>query len=622
MENRRALPAWRDSEPIEALQQATYAMVAATESMKRQLQTTAHSQEPGVLGAAIGSGTTLSPSAGDSSTDRKDAIQGRGILSPPEAPMSVPRARSDSTDRHHVDHQVSRQTVLRPGLLSSRYGNVFSESSESLEARLGLVQISGSSSTLVPSPDVKAGIDLQYPQLSYKGSPPPKTSPEVSDGSRATHRHSSYEPGSRRGPIALFNPRQYLSQQTVEEDSIKLMAPELGASQNPYKSDPPAPKQPAGFTFWQEIWFVLIIGRSFPDSNPGVLAWYSAAYGLTSATFVLPSGRLGDLFGHRMIFLIGCVWFSLWSLAAGFAPGVQSAGHNGNVYFCFCRAMQGIGPSLLVPNGQAMLGRTYPPGPRKNTVLCLFGASAPLGFVMGGIVASLFAEYGSWPWAFWLMAIMCAGLGVMGSLALPRPGASKRQSQDSFWVQLDGFGMILGVSGLVLVNFAVNQAPIVSWSTPYVYFLLIIGILLTWWFILHECSSAKYPLVPISALTSTTNFVLGCTAAGWGCFGIWIYYSFAILEGFRGWSPLKSCIHFTPAPITGLAASFLAGYMIMRVKPHWIMLVSMLAFFLGSVLFAAAPLGETYWLRIFLSILIMPFYSIRANHLPTRRGWT
>lgn len=212
--------------------------------------------------------------------------------------------------------------------------------------------------------------------------------------------------------------------------------------------------------------------------------------------------------------------------------------------------IQGIGPSLLVPNGQAMLGRTYPPGARKNTVLCLFGASAPLGFVMGGIVASLLAEYGLWPWAFWLMAIMCAALGAVGTIALPRlEGTSRRrqESGDSLWVQLDGYGVVLGVSGLALVNFAVNHAPIVSWSTPYIYFLLIIGMMLTWGFVRHECWTSKYPLVPISALKSTTNFVLGCTAAGWGCFGIWIYYSFAILEVFRGWNPLKSCIHFSPA---------------------------------------------------------------------------
>ena len=218
---------------------------------------------------------------------------------------------------------------------------------------------------------------------------------------------------------------------------------------------------------------------------------------------------------------------------------------------------KGIGPSLLVPNGQAMLGRTYTPGARKNTVLCLFGASAPLGFVLGGIVASLLAEHGAWPWAFWTMAATCVALGGISAFALPVVQRAGRPETDSLWVQLDGLGMVLGVSGLVLVNFAVNQAPIVFWSTPHIYFLLIIGIMLIVAFVRHECRTSKHPLVPISALTPTTSFVLGCTAAGWGCFGIWVYYSFVMLEGLRGWDPLKSCLYFWPAYVCYLVPVFI-----------------------------------------------------------------
>ena len=107
-----------------------------------------------------------------------------------------------------------------------------------------------------------------------------------------------------------------------------------------------------------------IISASFADSGPGLMAWFSAAYGLTSATFVLPAGRLGDLFGHKKIFILGWAWFALWSLIAGFGPyvgrgqggdgGVVSSsysfwyeGNSSNViggasgwFFCFCRGMQ------------------------------------------------------------------------------------------------------------------------------------------------------------------------------------------------------------------------------------------------------------------------------------------
>lgn len=71
----------------------------------------------------------------------------------------------------------------------------------------------------------------------------------------------------------------------------------------------------------------------------------------------------------------------------------------------------------------------------------------------------------------------------------------------------------------------------------------------------------------------------------------------------RGLTPCYS------SPISGLAASFLAGFMIKRVKPHWIMLISMCAFFSGSLLLATAPVEQSYWYNTFFGILIMPFVS-------------
>lgn len=266
-----------------------------------------------------------------------------------------------------------------------------------------------------------------------------------------------------------------------------------------------------------------IIGASFPDTNPGSLAWYSAAYGLTSGSFVLPSGRLGDIFGHKKIFIIGFIWLGLWELAGGFSEYVQRHGSgSGTALFIFCRAMQGIGAALLVPNAQAMIGRGYPPGPSKNIIMSLFGAAAPLGFVAGGAMAAVFAQLVSWPWAFWTMAAVCVGLAGVSVLILPAAAATTRNTEVSLWKQVDGAGICLGVSGLVLFNFSFNQAPIVSWGTPYTYFILVIGVLLLGGFVYVELH-ASHPLVPIASMTPATNFVLGCTGAGWACFSIWVY---------------------------------------------------------------------------------------------------
>lgn len=355
-----------------------------------------------------------------------------------------------------------------------------------------------------------------------------------------------------------------------------------------------------------------IIGASFHGTTPGSLAWFTASYGLTSGTFVLPAGRLGDLFGHKKLFILGFLWFAVWSTIAGFAEMVERAGGGGTVFFCFCRAMQGIGPALLVPNGQAMLGRTYGPGPRKNMVMSLFGAAAPLGFVLGAVMGSLFAVKASWPWAFWSMGGVCLALAAVSVLVVPASPHTKRVGHENLWMQLDGYGIAFGVCGLVLFNFAFNQAPMVSWATPYTYFILIIAVMLLVAFVYTELA-APHPLVPIAAMRSQTNFVLGCTAAGWGCFSIWVFYSFSIIQGLRGWSPLLSSAAFAHAPVAGFAASMLTGYLMGKIKPHWIMFSSMCAFFIGSLLLVTAPVAQNYWYNTFSSILLMPFGMDMSN---------
>src|SRR3569833_4051260 len=106
--------------------------------------------------------------------------------------------------------------------------------------------------------------------------------------------------------------------------------------------------------------------------------------------------------------------------------------------------MQGIGPALLVPTGQAMLGRAYRPGPRKNMVMALFSAAAPFGFVVGGAMASLVAVRASWPWAFWTIAAMCVALAAVSGLVLPEAGQTRKNGRGSIWVPRGVVGMGVG----------------------------------------------------------------------------------------------------------------------------------------------------------------------------------
>jgi hypothetical protein len=124
--------------------------------------------------------------------------------------------------------------------------------------------------------------------------------------------------------------------------------------------------------FGQALFILHDIGHSFQLSNAGELSWLVAGYSLTVGTFILVSGRLGDMFGYKRMLLVGYAWFSVWSLVAGLAI------YADHVLFVFARVLQGIGPAILLPNGVALLGASYANGsPRKDMVFALFGACAP-----------------------------------------------------------------------------------------------------------------------------------------------------------------------------------------------------------------------------------------------------
>lgn len=299
----------------------------------------------------------------------------------------------------------------------------------------------------------------------------------------------------------------------------------------------PTASKPPSFSSLQEVLFVAVvscaqlltqaglaqsiaplhdIGRSFKTTNPGQLSWLPAAYSLTVGTFILPAGRWGDLYGHKKLFVLGYFWFALWSLIAGFSVYSHSL-----TFFAFCRGMQGIGPALLLPNGIAVLSRTYPPGPRKEMVLSIFGATAPGGFVLGAVFSGIFTQFLWWPWSYWVMAVVLAFFGAMVLFVVPSmPVAGGRPS----FAEYDVPGTVLGVSGLILFNFAWNQGPAAGWQKVYVYVLLIVGIAAISLFFWYEKRWAHYPLVPMSSFTRDTRLVFGCEAMGWASFGIWVFY--------------------------------------------------------------------------------------------------
>ena len=348
----------------------------------------------------------------------------------------------------------------------------------------------------------------------------------------------------------------------------------------------------------QAIAPLQIIGRDFGTDDPAQLSWYAAAYSLTVGTFILIAGRWGDVYGHRLLVVSGYVWFALWSLITG------CSAYSGQIMFDVCRALQGIGPAIVLPNSIAILSNMYPPGFKKNMVFSLFGATAPNGFLLGACFSSLLAEFVWWPWAYWIMAIFCLIVAVASYLIVPLQDSDKRTDREKG--QLDPWGSITGVIGLVLVNFAWNQGPVVGWSTPYTYALLIVGLATLGLFFFIELRTT-HPLIPIRSLSKETLYVLACIAGGWASFGIWVYYTWQFSIVLRGYSPLSVVAQFAPCGISGLIAAFSNSFLLGRVGPEYVMFIALMAFTVGSIVIATAPVDQMYWIQKFVSVVIMPW---------------
>ncbi|KAK4493608.1 hypothetical protein PRZ48_015275 [Zasmidium cellare] len=350
-----------------------------------------------------------------------------------------------------------------------------------------------------------------------------------------------------------------------------------------------------------------LIGLSLGIADDaGKLSWTAAGYSLTVGTFILIAGRLGDVFGYKRFFVGGFLWFSLWSLLAGFAV------YSNIIFFAFCRGMQGIGPAFMLPNAIAIISRAYEPGMKQNLAFSLFGALAPGGFVLGATFSSLLAERVWWPWAFWVMSAALLLAAVLAMVVVPPTSETRdlmertEDNSSSIWQRVDIYGSITGVASLVLFNFAWNQAPVVGWQVPYTYILLIIGMLLFVVFILIE-KRVRHPLVPFGVLKIDSVFTLACIAAGWSSFGIYAYYSLDFLQVQRALSPLLTSAQFSPAAASGLFAAVTTGLALSRLKASTVMLIALTFFLTGGLILSTMDVHQSYWAQTFPGNLILPW---------------
>jgi len=190
------------------------------------------------------------------------------------------------------------------------------------------------------------------------------------------------------------------------------------------------------------------VARDFHSSLADA-QWVTLSYLITLAMMVPSSGWIGDRFGTRRTFLVALTLFTGASALCGLSGSLPQL-----VIF---RVIQGIGGGLIIPVGQAMLFRTFPPARRaRATGLVMLGMS--LGPATGPLLGGVLTTYLSWRWCFFVNVPFGTIVLLIGLLFL----AEHREPAAG---RLDVAGFLLAGGGLALVLYALSESPARGWGS-------------------------------------------------------------------------------------------------------------------------------------------------------------
>jgi len=191
--------------------------------------------------------------------------------------------------------------------------------------------------------------------------------------------------------------------------------------------------------------------RDFHTTLPAV-EWVITGYALTFASLLIIGGRLGDVFGHRRVFVIGAALFGGCSLLAALSWGIPSL-------IVGEALIEGIGASLMLPTTLAVISTTFR-GRERATAFAAWGATVGVGVALGPIVGGFLTTNYSWRWAFGINVIV-APLAIVGAMVFidrSRPPARR--------ISIDVPGAILVASGMFLFVFALSEGARYGWFRP------------------------------------------------------------------------------------------------------------------------------------------------------------
>ena len=320
------------------------------------------------------------------------------------------------------------------------------------------------------------------------------------------------------------------------------------------------------------------------------LQWVVSAYALTFAGLLLLGGRAADLLGRRRVFMVGLVFFTLASLLCGLAWSDQA--------LIAARAFQGIGAAVMTPSALSIITTTFQEGAERNKALGIWGALGGIGATTAWLIGGPIVDGLGWEWIFFINI-------PVGLAALALSPVLLRESRVTTAARsYDPAGALTITGALVLLVYAVVEAPNTGWGAPQTILELAGSVALLGAFVLIE-SRHPAPLVPLRIFRSRTivganavMLVFGTLPYGLG-FVLTLY-----AQQVLGYSAVKFGLTSLVFPAMAAVGSILGQSIVLRVGFRPVAAAGMALMGGGALLLTQVSPGGSYFGDVFFGLLV------------------
>ncbi|HJR72703.1 MAG TPA: DHA2 family efflux MFS transporter permease subunit [Luteimonas sp.] len=322
------------------------------------------------------------------------------------------------------------------------------------------------------------------------------------------------------------------------------------------------------------------------------LAWVVNAYLLTFGGFLLLGGRLGDLYGHRRLFLAGITLFTLASLACGIATSQE--------FLIAARAVQGLGGAVTTAVALSLIMNLFTEPAERAKAMGIYGFVCSGGGSVGVLLGGLLTSTLDWHWIF--LVNIPVGIAVFALTMRLLPAGRGADTAR----HLDVAGAITVTAALMLAVYAIVNGNEAGWTSARTLGLLGASVVLLAAFLAIE-ARVKVPLMPLGLFRLRNVAVSNIVGVLWaaGMFA-WFFLSALYLQLVLGYDPMEVGLAFLPSNLIMAAFSLgLSAKLVMRYGIRLPLAVGLGLAAIGLLLFARAPVDGSFAVDVFPGMVLL-----------------